>query len=150
MPFSIRAYYTRRFSKLSSTYFLICWSFFALLVMFVGEVYAEWVLVEPSNDGVAVYVDPNTIRRKGDRVMVWFLFDFKTVKTVGSISFLSYKQQREFDCAEELTREIASTDFSDNMGRGKVVARNSNEDRWRPVQPNSVGRALWKAACSKK
>ena len=30
--------------------------------------------------GYTVYADPDTIRRKGDLVKMWILFDFKTVQ----------------------------------------------------------------------
>ena len=60
-----------------------------LLLLSSGPAYAEWVLVEKNNDLVevmAVYADPDTIRRKGDLVTMWTLHDFKTMQTSPSSS----------------------------------------------------------------
>jgi hypothetical protein len=100
--------------------------------------------------GLTVYVDPVTIRRKGNLVTMWELYNYKTARTVGGDSFLSFKAQSEYDCAEERDRGLALTFFSDNMGRGKPFLTNSDEDKWKPVQPGSVGQSLWKVACNKE
>jgi hypothetical protein len=96
-----------------------------------------------------MYVDPNTIRRKGDLVKMWHLYDFKTVQTVEGDSFLSSVDQSEYDCAEERSRKLAYTRFSGNMGNDKPIYSNSDEGKWIPVAPRSVGLALWKFACGK-
>ena len=94
-----------------------------LLILSCAPAYAEWAAVGSSENGggVTVYADRDTIRRKGDLVKMWYLSDFKTIQTVAGNSFLSEKDQSEFDCAEERTRLLAVTKFSGNMGRGQVV-----------------------------
>jgi hypothetical protein len=122
-----------------------------LLVLSSGPAYAEWVAVGGNDQiGMTTYLNPDTIRRKGDLVKVWQLNDFKTVQTVDGNSFLSTKKQREFSCAEERTRVLAATQFSGNMGNGTVVSVNSNEQKWEPVVPESIGQTLWEFACGKK
>ncbi|MGH7147056.1 MAG: surface-adhesin E family protein [Nitrospiraceae bacterium] len=64
--------------------------------------------------------------------------------------FLSSRAQYGFDCAEERTRKLSETWFSGNMGSGEMVHSISDETRWEPVAPGSVGQAMWKAACEKK
>ena len=126
------------------------WSLITLLFLSSAPTYAEWVAVEKDYllPGLqTVYVDPDTIRRKGDLVKVWALTDYTTIQTVADISFLSSKAQNEFDCAEELQRELAVTWFSGNMGNGNGVWNNSDETKWRPVAPGSVGQGVWKFAC---
>ncbi len=120
------------------------------LVLSSGPAYGEWLLVV-SNDteGVTVYADPNTVRRKGDLVKMWTLFDFKTTQSVGDISCLSSKGQDEYDCAEERIRQLALTNFSSHMGQGKVVHSDADAEEWAPVSPNSVGKLLWDLACGK-
>ena len=122
------------------------------LVLLTGSpAYAEWVEVGGNDQvGMTAYVDPGSIRRKGDLVKMWQLNDFKSVQTREDNSFLSTKKQREFSCAEERTRVLAATQFSGNMGRGTVVWRNSNEQEWEPVVPGSIGQTLWEFACGKK
>ena len=80
MPFSIRPY--RRFSfqcfmvipdrGIRMTRLLLI----ALLMLSNGPAYAEWVAIGSSDDGVTAYADPDTIRRKGDLVEMWTLYDY--------------------------------------------------------------------------
>ncbi len=138
---------SRRFSLISFTGFM---AVIALLVLSSGLAYAEWVAIGYSENlgGYTVYVDPDTIRRKGDhQVKVWALTDYTTMQTVGGRSFLSSKAQNEFDCAKELQHELAVTWFSGNMGNGIGVWHSSNKTEWRPAAPGSVGEGVWKYTC---
>jgi Surface-adhesin protein E len=96
------------------------------------------------------YVDFDTMRRKGDLVKMWQLFDFKTVQTKSNHSFLSSRMQSEYDCVEERTRLLALTSFSGNMGKGNIVGNITGEQKWRPVAPGSVDKALWEVACGEQ
>ena len=124
----------------------------ALLVLSSGPAYAEWVSVGgyESQGGYTAYVDPDTIRRKGDLVKLWRLINFKTTQTVAGDSFLSVKEQTEFDCTEGRMRGLALAAFSGNSGTGDVVYSQSVEQKWEPVFPGSVGQDMWKVACGKK
>jgi len=116
-----------------------------------GPVYAEWVLVSGDDEtGLTVYADPDTIHRKGNLVTMWGLIDYKTIQIIAGDSLLSIQRQNEYDCAEARTRMLAFTWFSGNMGGGQVVHSDSDEDKWKPVAPDSVAEALWKIACDKK
>jgi len=162
MPFTIRPY--RRFPvpysvtcnagptlKLLLAYSWGFWLLITLLVLSSGSVHAEWVLTSGNDDaGLTVYVDPDTIRRKGNLVKMWQLYDYKTIQTVAGDSLLSIKRYNEYDCTEERTRMLAYTWFSGNMGSGKVVYSTPDEQQWEPVIPRSINRTLWKVACSKK
>ena len=164
MPFTIRPY--RRFPvsysvtcnagpslKLPLAYSWGFWLLITLLVLSSGSVHAEWVAVEKNNElaGImTVYVDPDTIRRKGNLVKMWQLYDYKTIQTVAGDSLLSIKRYNEYDCTEERTRMLAYTWFSGNMGSGKVVYSTPDEQQWEPVIPRSINRTLWNVACSKK
>jgi hypothetical protein len=122
-----------------------------LILLNGGPAYAEWVAVAKTDDqGMTTYVDRDTIRHKGNVVKLRELADFKTVQTGVDESFLSFKVQSEYDCAEDRHRTLALTYFSGNMGRGNVVFSDSDEQKWEPVQPGSVDQILWKVACAKK
>jgi surface-adhesin protein E len=121
-----------------------------LLLLSSGPVYAEWVKVGETDDGMTVYYDPATIRRNRNLVTMWQFYDYKTVQTVAGIGFLTVKEQWEFDCAEERSRVLALTEFSGNMGSGTVVYSNSEVGKWQPVATRSMGQLLWKFACGKK
>jgi hypothetical protein len=120
-----------------------------LLLLSSGPAYAEWVSVG-TDDKLTLYVDPDTIRRKGDLVKMWSLLDYKTIQTSSGGSYLSTKQQSEYDCTDERERLIVFAAFSGSMGSGKVVFLNQTEDKWVPVAPDSSGQAMWKFACAKK
>jgi surface-adhesin protein E len=113
--------------------------------------YADWVSLGDSvNMAMTVYADPDTIRRKGDLVKMWDLQDFKTARPAkANESYLSSKNQSEYDCSEKRRRTLAFTWFSGHMGKGDVVYSDSDEDKWEPVEPGSVGKTLWKFACGK-
>ena len=138
MPFHIRPFLTLP---------LASWFLITLLVLNIGPAYAEWVKIY-SNDTYTQYFDPDTIRRKGDRVKMWELVDLKTAQIMVDVAVLSYREQIEYDCAEESRRSLAGTAFSGNMGRGKVLIP-SSEEKWQPVAPRTVAKALWKLACVK-
>jgi hypothetical protein len=162
MPFSIRPY--RRFPvpcpvtdnaspflKLHLAYFGGCWLLITLLVLSIGPVYAKWVSFEKSDEeGMTVYVDKDTIRRKGDLVKMWHLFNFNTVQTEVGLSFLSITVQTEWDCAEKRHRPLAFIRYSGQMGSGKMVNTESLANIWEPVAPDTLGQRMFKVACGKK
>lgn len=160
MPFSIRPY--RRFPvqcsvtynagpffKLPLAYVFGFWSLITFLVLSSGPAYAEWVAIGEINDSI-VYVDPDTIRRKGDLAKMWILNDFKTIRTVEDASYLSRLAQTQYHCAEERVRQLAVSLHSGNMGKGNTTWTNSDESKWEPVAPRTVGHALWELACRKQ
>ena len=127
----------------------------ALVVLFARPpAYAEWAMIM-SNEKATYYLDPGTIRRKGDIVKVWELWDFKTIQTIMGISHLSSKMQWEYDCVEERSRTLVYVNFAGNMGKGERVHGDSDDDkgvidRWRPIVPETLGQTLWNAACNKR
>ena len=146
MPFSIRP-----FRRLPLTFVLGFWLLITLLVLSSGPVYAEWVAVHNGKDGMTVYVNPDTIRRKVEMVTMWVLVDHMNAQeTVGNQSYLSTKEKHEYDCDGERGRTLTFTDFSDHMGNGKVVYSDSETDKWDFIAADSLGQTLWKFACTKK
>jgi surface-adhesin protein E len=123
----------------------------ALLILSSGPVYAEWVEIVATDYGMTVYVDPDTIRHEGDLVKMWELFDFKTTQNIGLGLFMSRKYQSEYDCTKERYRVLTFTQFSGNMGSGKLGYSNSDGSNWDPVvAQENVNQTLWKFACGKK
>jgi hypothetical protein len=142
MPFSIQPY--RRLPLAYVSLFIV------LLVLSSAPAYAEWVEIGTSNIGATVYVDPDTIRRKGDLVKMWILYDFNATQTVLKKSYLSSRSQDEYDCTEDRHRALATTSFSGNMGSGKVRSSYSIKGKWEPVPPGTITQTLWKVACDKQ
>jgi hypothetical protein len=139
------------FLKLPLTHVLGFWLLITLLLLSSVPAYAGWVLTSGDDEaGLTVYVDPDTLLRKGNLVKMWQLYDYKTVQAVAGDSLLSIKRQNEYDCTEERTRMLAYTWFSSNMGKGRVVYRTADEQQWEAIVPRSIDRALWKVACGKQ
>ena len=139
------------FLKPPLLYLLSFWLLLTLLLLSNEPVFAEWVLTSGDDEaGLKVYIDPDSIRHKGNLVKMWQLYDYKTVQTVAGDSLLSIKRYNEFDCTEARTRMLAYTWFSGNMASGKVVYSTPDEQQWEPVVPRTINRTLWKVACGKK
>ncbi len=107
---------------------------------------AGWVAVF-GNDDATLYVDRSTIRRDGNKVKMWAMFDSKTAKALPGSIGLSMVIQSEFDCKDEMIRSITHSDYSKNMGNGDVVFSGEYSYKWEPIYPNSFGRAQWEVAC---
>lgn len=120
-----------------------------LLLLSGGPVYAEWVNLGGSTTAT-LYVDPETIRRNGNFVKMWILFDYKAIYINAGKSSWSLKAQSEFDCAEEQVRVLAQYEFSGPMGQGEIVDSDSNPHKSEPVMPGSFGQTEWKFACKKQ
>jgi len=145
MPVSIRSY-----RRLSLVYFSGFISLTILLLLSTGPVYAEWVAIGSTDDGMTAYADPDTIHRKEEMVKMWILFDFKTTQTAAGHLMLSIKGQEEYDCDGKRRRVLTFSDFSGNMGGGKEVNSTSGEGTWVPVAPGGIVQTLWTFACAKQ
>ena len=127
------------------------WLLFTIIMLGSGPVYAEWVLTSGDDEvGLKVYVDPESIRRKGNLAKMWQLYDYKTVQTVAGDSLLSFQRHNEYNCAEPRSRMLAYTWFSSNMGRGRVVYKTTEEQQWERIISGSIDQTLWKVACNKQ
>ncbi len=121
-----------------------------MLLVVSGAASAEWTDVG-DNDEITLYVDKTTIRRNGNLVKMWILYDFKSASVVVGLSFLSNRSQNEYDCKEEKFRILEISYFSGQMLSGKVVISEDNMGRkWVAVPPSSVMEAQWKIACGKE
>lgn len=123
-----------------------------LLMVVNSSAAAAWVLVDRSvgSGGYTVYVETTTIRRSGDMVKMWHMFDFRTVQEFKGGGFLSSRTQQEYDCKGERARQIYFAWTSGNMGSGEVVLRNNTSLGWDPVGSGTIDENLWKFACKIK
>jgi hypothetical protein len=117
-----------------------------------------WVAVDSAYQSPSremVYYDPRTIRQDGDRVTLWQLTDYKWMQgnapfgtfMMGPHRFLSTKTHKEFDCARNRVRVLASSEFSQHMGAGTQNAVAVTEGYGQPVEPGSINQPLWNVAC---
>jgi len=123
----------------------------ALLLVASSSESAEWVKVGSSAIFTA-YADIAAIRRQGELVKMWHVYDFKTSqRTDAGKAFMSIMAQEEYDCKEERWRTLHESYHSGNMRSGETIDTvSSGLGRWEPIPPDSVGKALWILACSKR
>jgi hypothetical protein len=90
------------------------------------------------------------MRREGELVKMWVLFDFKTVRTKEGVSYSSAKANMNYDCTEQRYEGLTVMYFSGNMGNGNLLDRSSGKGKWLRISPGSLDESLWKLACGKK
>jgi hypothetical protein len=131
------------------------WLLITSLLLSTVPAYAEWVAFERDylSPGLqTVYIDPDSIRREGNVVMMWQLIDFKWMQgnPRGPTRFLSTKTQKQFDCVDKRFRLLAFTEFSRGMGTGIPRDGYVNKDNWLPVEAGSMSHALWEVVCGQE
>ena len=123
----------------------------AILMMLLAAVSssakAEWVEIGTTNKST-VYADPTTIRKLGNKVKMWALWDYSTAQEGDSKPYMSVRIQNEYNCKEETDRQIYATTFSGNMAGGHTINRQGGKE-WVPIAPRTHGEALWQFACGK-
>jgi hypothetical protein len=124
-----------------------------ILLMVSTSVFAEWTIVGGNFDGGhIIYADFVSIKKKGNKVKMLDLSDFKTVRTeVGGQRYLSVIQHNEYDCLEETKRLLDYYMYSGNMRGGVIVSSDTNiKMETISVLPESMDDTLFKIACGNK
>ena len=120
-----------------------------LLAGVSGNAMAEWASIG-SNEKTAIYVDQTTVKRQGDLATMWHLTDFTHSQQDMGEKYLSTKDQNEYDCKEMKWRRRAASQYSKNMGGGKLVYSDTYTTRWMRVPPDSGVEILLNFACKKR
>lgn len=110
---------------------------------------AEWTEISESDNkgGYTAYADLTSIRKAGNRVKMWTLFDYKTEQKVSGVIFLSKTIRRDYDCKGEHTRILAFKLFSWNMEQGKRMRSYNQPQQWKEIQPENKEEIGWNIAC---
>jgi hypothetical protein len=113
---------------------------------------AEWVPMgsHTANGGVDIYAARSTIRRSGNLVRMWDMWDYKTTQTIAGRRFLSAKYEHEYNCKDGRLRDLSVTAFTGQMGNGTVVDSGDDTLPWQSVERGGVLDALRKFACAGK
>jgi hypothetical protein len=119
--------------------------------MISTNVFAKWTVVD-GGVGMAVYGDTVSIKKKGNKVNMWSLNDYKTVQESSrGERYLSTMAFNEYDCEEETNRLLDLYFYSGHMRGGEIVLSIPNiKDETKSVLPGSIEEELFKFACSKK
>jgi len=108
-----------------------------------------WIEISRNDDYLA-YADPSSVRRDGDRVKMWSMFDYKTPQPgIPGKTFLSTRRHFEYDCKQARARALAVSSHAAREGKGDALASASVKYDWRAVVPESADDYLLKFACKK-
>jgi len=115
-----------------------------------GSAAAAWERVR-ENSELTSYADPATIRKSGNMVQMWVLFDYKTPQEFDGKPFVSIREQFEFDCNGERLQLVTVFSHAENMAKGRIVYSASFDyEEWQPIRRGTTNEALWKFACGKR
>jgi len=117
----------------------------APLLMLTGSAWAEWVRVSEADTAYA-YIDPATIRKDGNLVKVWGIYDLKQRHKDGE---LSLRFRVEYDCKEERHRYLSVSEHSGAMASGTTLTTQIVSGQWRDIPPDSMAEATLKIVCAK-
>lgn len=121
-----------------------------VLVLIGTSADAEWIKTLENPDQI-IYLDPQTVRRRGDVVKVWFLRDLKKEMTNvdgNGRSAWSIKALDEYECKEEQHRSLANYWYSGHMGSGDLLYSYTTPSNWVPNMPDTIGQSMWELVCT--
>ena len=137
---------------MTSTLAIRVCKFVAFCVLAAASVTAKAeVWIETSkNDAYKAYADPSSIRREGDIVKMWSMFDYKNPQTgIPGKPHQSTRRQFEYDCKQNRARALAVSSHAAHDGKGDPIAAASLKYNWSAVVPDSADDYLLKFACKK-
>lgn len=116
----------------------------------IGHANADWDRVY-SSDKVVTYADTSSIRRKGDIVRLWSLFDFKAENTYNDGSlYASIMRETEFNCKDGLQRMVAFSVHSGKMGKGMMIDSGTTPQDWKSVSKANIAQEMKAFACDRE
>ncbi len=119
-----------------------------LLVTVSSHATAEWINISTKDNGSAIYADPTTIEKSGDRTKMWILFDYRKAIIESGDKIMSIKKHEEYDCNNSQARLLYLSKHSGRFTEGKVVYVNDIPyNEWIPIVPGSIPEDLWRYAC---
>ena len=123
-----------------------------LLILVSTNVFAEWTKVGHSkNYEMTNYVDVDSIKKKGNKVKLWKLIDYKTVQLFNNDRYLSMIVRIEFDCVEETSLVLDDYGYSGNMRNDKRVWSHINsKNELISILPGGADDILSKLTCGNK
>ena len=137
------------------------WLTIALLLS-TANVWAAWeVLTISADKQVVIYAETTTLRREGDFVFTWVIYNRSTAAPDGS---MSSKALNQYDCNQYQARSWEQSFFDAPMATGNRLPGNGRnlceagdsletgtqarcESPWLPVKRGTTGEDLLRALC---
>jgi len=112
------------------------------------SVRADWKEISETDKGDRFFIDPATIKEKGNFRKAWIISDLSKKLSIG---VLSIRQLEEFDCAEVSSRAIVVTTFSKHFADGEIVyGTNIPAVTFTPIQPDTAWKDVLDFVCNYK
>ncbi len=120
----------------------------ALLSGLSAPARAEWVPIVRQSDVTAkrfsLFVDSESIVRKGERVTVRILLNMREKTDDGIASVLAVD---EYDCVNDRMRSRSIVSHAERDGKGRVVREFRTLGAWVPVEPGKINEAVLENVC---
>lgn len=111
---------------------------------------AEWHEIHRFDDGMLVFVNPQTAQRNGNLAEIDHLVRWPEPQEAddGTI-YLSTIVHTRYDCAHKLERYLGSTSYAGPAANGDVVISDDDAaERWDTISAASLEEKLWTQACA--
>jgi hypothetical protein len=102
-----------------------------------------------SGDTSTGFVDDSSVKKVGNNVRVWVLYELKQPRQNGLFTLKSYIEYLEFDCKDGRVFSHKQVMYSESMGGGSNKD-NSFTKEWDFIVPDSFNDILLKEFCIKK
>jgi hypothetical protein len=86
-----------------------------------------------SNEKEVAYAEKDTIKKSGDIVSMWSLYDLKNTQYIARKPYHSIKYQMEYQCKKQQVRIRGWKYYSSKMGEGDLIYKDSFTDIWTPI-----------------
>ncbi len=121
-----------------------------MLAMASASACADWVEIE-TNEEATVYANPASIRKVGDVVKMWVLYDLRKPDSLHGKNYWSMKSNDSYDCSTDRTQRLHTLFYAGNMGSGNVIPTQYTGTRpWEPVVEDTLSDAVRKFACKEQ
>ena len=139
----------------------LCLSLLAGLAC-VSQAYAEWEVQTISADKkVVIYADTASLKREGDFVFAWIIYNRSAAAPDGAVSS---KAMNQYDCTQYRARAWQQSFFDAPMGSGRrlpprgrstcetgesldITMESQCQSPWLPIQRGTTGEDLLRAVC---
>ncbi len=136
--------YTSRFIRARA----FCYAFPLIVFVFPGLARAEWAPIIRDSDVASrrfsLFVDPNSIVRRGEQVTVRVLLNMREKTEEGVASVIAID---EYDCVRDLMRSKSIASYAERGGKGRVIREYKSLGPWVPVEPGKINEAVLQNVC---
>lgn len=108
----------------------------------------DWQYVTTNTAGAKIYIDTQSISRNGDSVEAWYKWDYAAATPDPKRAYAMEKDRVRHDCKASVRRLLNAVEYNADGSVRKSYDFSTTDNATSAVQPDSIGSALMKAACS--